>query len=47
MSQFLPTCGFKLIKEEDSPAEEDKTVEEFEDIIKKQQNEQNKGYFFF
>ena len=36
MSQFLPTGGFKWIKEEDTPLEEDKTVEEWEDFIKSQ-----------
>jgi len=37
--------SFKWIKEEDSPVEEDKTVQECVEFIMKKKNEQNKGYF--
>merc|ERR1712055_565060 len=46
MSQFLPTGGFKWIKEDDSTVEEDKTVQEWVEFIQKQKDEQEKGYFF-
>ena len=46
MSQFLPTGGFKWIKEDDSTDEEDKTVQEWVEFITKQKDEQEKGYFF-
>ena len=45
MSKFLPTGGFKWIKEDDSPAEEHKSVQEWVKFIKKQKNEQDNGYF--
>ena len=46
MSQFLPTGGFKWIKEDDSTDEEDKTVQEWVQFITAQKDEQEKGYFF-
>ena len=46
MSQFLPTGGFKWIKEDDSTDEEDKTVQEWVEFITAQKDEQEKGYFF-
>merc|ERR1712208_46795 len=39
MSQFLPTGGFKWIKEDDSTDEEDKTVQEWVDFITAQKDE--------
>ena len=46
MSQFLPTGGFKWIKEDYSTDEEDKTVQEWVQFITAQKDEQEKGYFF-
>ena len=46
MSQFLPTGGFKWVKEDDSTVEEDKTVQEWVEFITAQKDEQEKGYFF-